>query len=121
MNKSCKWLTALSICSAGKFEPEKYTDHYREQLQKLIDSKLEGVTMQEAPIHFAETGKVVDLMDALRELCDKRKKARYLAGSMSDKGAQAEEKSAARSKSTKKDTGSASKTKSAPRSKRGIA
>ncbi len=77
--------------------------------------------MQEAPIHFAETGKVVDLMDALRASLTKQKDETPLTGSISDKGAPAEEKSAARSKSTKKDTGSASNTKSAAKGKRGIA
>ena len=46
------------------FTPEKYTDEYREELLKIIRAKVEG-----AEVHLPErtvSGKVVDLMDALR-------------------------------------------------------
>lgn len=47
------------------FKPEKFHDHYREALQELIDSKLEHREPKEI---FEEkpTGKVINLMDALR-------------------------------------------------------
>lgn len=49
---------------SGHFDPAKYTDTYRENLMTLIQTKITGgeVTAPEAK----ETGKVIDLMEALR-------------------------------------------------------
>lgn len=49
-----------------EFDPEKYHDEYREALQQIIDAKLQGVEIREAPTP-ARGGKVVDLMAALKE------------------------------------------------------
>lgn len=46
------------------FEPEKYTDNYREALLKLIEAKVEGREIEVAP--QAKEGTVVDLMAALQ-------------------------------------------------------
>jgi DNA end-binding protein Ku len=46
------------------FEPDKYHDHYREALKKLIEAKTEG---KEIAVPEAPKAKVVDLMDALRQ------------------------------------------------------
>lgn len=46
------------------FEPEKYTDEYREEMLKIIRQKIEGEEVQ-IPERMV-SGKVVDLMDALR-------------------------------------------------------
>jgi DNA end-binding protein Ku len=49
-----------------KFSPEEFHDHYREALQELINAKLE----KRPPEQITEeepTGKVVNLMDALRK------------------------------------------------------
>jgi DNA end-binding protein Ku len=49
----------------AKFEPEKYTDEYRETLKKIIDSKINGkdvVIKPEAP-----ESNVIDLMEALQK------------------------------------------------------
>ncbi len=61
---------------AGDFEPEQYSDNYREALQALIDAKIAGreVVQPEAPA--AETGAVVDLMAALRASVDAAKAGR---------------------------------------------
>jgi DNA end-binding protein Ku len=51
---------------SAKFEPEKFTDQYEAALRELIDAKLKHLpvpTEQKAPQH----GKVVNLMDALRQ------------------------------------------------------
>lgn len=48
---------------AAAFAPTEYTDDYREALQKVIEAKIEGETV-EAPAR--KTEKVVDLMEALR-------------------------------------------------------
>jgi DNA end-binding protein Ku len=51
---------------AAKFEPERFHDHYEENLRKLIDARLEGkqIAAVERPAKLAP---VVDLMDALRQ------------------------------------------------------
>ena len=54
------------------FEPQKYHDSYRENLQQMIDAKIEGRAVVETPeVHPAE---VIDIMEALkRSLAEKRK------------------------------------------------
>jgi DNA end-binding protein Ku len=49
---------------AGRFEPEKFEDHYETALIELINQKRSGkpITPKERPA----TGNVVDLMEALR-------------------------------------------------------
>lgn len=46
------------------FKPEDYTDNYREAVLKVIEAKLNGQEIVEAPA--APTGKVIDLMEALQ-------------------------------------------------------
>jgi len=46
------------------FEPEKYHDEYRQALRELIDAKIVGKEVVAPTV--AETGKVVDLMEALQ-------------------------------------------------------
>jgi DNA end-binding protein Ku len=48
------------------FKPEKFHDHYKEALQELIDSKLEGRKPRDV-IEEPPQGKVINLMDALRK------------------------------------------------------
>lgn len=50
---------------AEEFEPEKYTDNYREALNKLIESKLEGEELVEEEPRRAGRGDVLNLMEAL--------------------------------------------------------
>ncbi|HEV3201021.1 MAG TPA: Ku protein [Bryobacteraceae bacterium] len=56
------------------FEPQKYHDQYRDNLQKMIEAKIEGKKVVEAPTeHIAP---VIDIMEALkRSLAEKRKPA----------------------------------------------
>jgi DNA end-binding protein Ku len=56
------------------FEPRKYHDAYRENLMKMIESKVEGKKVVEIPApHVAP---VIDIMEALkRSLAEKRKPA----------------------------------------------
>lgn len=56
---------SLITSLTAPFEPEKYRDHYREQLQSLIARKVKGepVTPRQSPVAPAE---VVDIADALR-------------------------------------------------------
>jgi DNA end-binding protein Ku len=69
---------AESLISAlsGDFEPEAYTDSYREALQALIDAKVEGREVVAPPSEDGEETSVVDLMAALRASVDAAKKAR---------------------------------------------
>lgn len=57
-----------------EFNPDKYTDEYREELLKVIRAKVEGeqIEMPERVV----TGKVVDLMDALRASLELAQKER---------------------------------------------
>jgi DNA end-binding protein Ku len=51
---------------AEPFQPEEFTDTYREQLQELIASK--SVSQSEAaPVQSVTAPKVVDIMEALRK------------------------------------------------------
>ncbi|TLP98584.1 Ku protein [Nesterenkonia salmonea] len=63
------------------FEPERFTDEYQEQLQTLIDEKLESGEEIDTDATFGETeddddgdGNVVDLMEALKKSVDDRRK-----------------------------------------------
>ncbi len=47
-----------------EFQPEQFKDEYRSALQEIIDAKLQGVEIVEAP--QPAKGKVIDLMAALR-------------------------------------------------------
>jgi DNA end-binding protein Ku len=49
---------------SGHFDPGKYTDKYRESLMALIQTKISGGQIATAPER--ETGKIIDLMEALR-------------------------------------------------------
>jgi DNA end-binding protein Ku len=55
------------------FDPEKFTDEYREALMKLIDAKLEG---QELEVATPQPAKVTDLMTALKASVAQAKKKR---------------------------------------------
>jgi DNA end-binding protein Ku len=74
---------------AGDFNPEEYTDSYREAVETLVESKLEGTELastEEAP----QEAEVVDLVAALRASVEAAKKRR---GDAEDKaGDKAEEK-----------------------------
>ncbi|HEY9786281.1 MAG TPA: Ku protein [Candidatus Obscuribacterales bacterium] len=59
-----------------EFQPSDYTDNYREAVLKIIEAKLEGREIAEAPP--IQTGKVIDLMEALQASMEnvKAKKSR---------------------------------------------
>jgi len=57
------------------FEPQKYHDTYRENLQQMIDSKIEGRKVVATP--EPSIAPVIDIMEALkRSLAEKKKPAR---------------------------------------------
>ena len=58
----------------AEFEPEKYHDEYRANLQKMIEAKIEGRKVVEIPTE--RVAPVIDIMEALKKsLADKRKPA----------------------------------------------
>lgn len=60
----------------GEFDPEAYTDSYREALLEVVEAKLAGTEMPEQSDRSAPTGDVVDLMAALKASVDAAKKRR---------------------------------------------
>jgi DNA end-binding protein Ku len=62
------------------FEPEKYHDTYRDNLQKMIEAKIEGKKVVEAPAEHVAP--VIDIMEALkRSLAEKRKPVKMATAS----------------------------------------
>jgi DNA end-binding protein Ku len=49
---------------SGHFQPEKFEDHYEHALKDLIEKKAKGETIEVPKLE--PTGKVINLMDALR-------------------------------------------------------
>lgn len=72
---------------SAKFDPSKFTDEYETALRELVDAKLKHVPLPTEP-KPAATGKVVNLMDALRRSvspsAEKKSPSRATAGK--DKG-----------------------------------
>lgn len=63
---------------AEDFHPEKYHDTYRENVQKMIEDKIEGRKVVETPA--PPVAPVIDIMEALRRsLAEKRKPAQAAA------------------------------------------
>ena len=69
MNMALQLIESLN----AKWEPEKYTDDYRDNLMRVIQAKLKGkkprLTERETP----QDGKVVDLMERLRASLEAKK------------------------------------------------
>jgi len=57
---------------SDRFDAERYEDEYQAALKKVINAKLEGAPLPEAPTE--KGGKVVDLMEALRASVEATKK-----------------------------------------------
>ena len=49
------------------FQPEKYTDEYKENLQKIIAARLKGKSVELVEAEEPDTSGVIDLMDRLEE------------------------------------------------------
>ncbi|HEV8523173.1 MAG TPA: Ku protein [Terriglobales bacterium] len=72
-DKELELATTLVNSLAAPFEPEKYRDEYRANLQSLIEAKKQGKATVEAPapVHMAP---VVDILEALKmSLAEARK------------------------------------------------
>jgi DNA end-binding protein Ku len=81
---------------AADFEPQKYHDTYKENLEKMIQAKVEGHKVVETPTpHIAP---VIDIMDALRKSLEARKPVKRAEGATSE----AEEETAAAAAPTRR-------------------
>jgi DNA end-binding protein Ku len=58
---------------ASTFEPEKYHDTYRDNLQSMIDAKIKGKEVVTPPSR--EPAKIIDIMEALKQSLASRKPA----------------------------------------------
>jgi DNA end-binding protein Ku len=67
---------SLVSSMAGDFEPEQFTDNYRQALQEVIDAKIEGRQVIEPTEAQPTAGNVVDLMSALRASVEAAKRGR---------------------------------------------
>ncbi len=67
---------SLVASMAGDFDPDAYSDDYREALQQVIEAKIEGREVIETPQAEPAAGNVVDLMAALRASVEAAKRGR---------------------------------------------
>src|SRR5436305_12260177 len=74
---------------AGDFQPDQYTDNYREALQSLIEAKVAGREVVAPAETTADTGTVVDLMAALRASVEAARQGRGEQGAPAAKKAPA--------------------------------
>jgi len=107
-----KMASMLVDSFADDFRPEDYTDDYREELQQLIDAKLEGEEAFPTPEaeDEGEDAEVVDLLAALQRSVDRHKESgsssaksgsAKSSGSRSSSSKSADAKDGAKSTSTK--------------------
>jgi len=66
---------------SGEFDPDQFTDNYREALQTVIDAKVEGREIVETEEVQPTAGNVVDLMSALRASVEAAKQGRAASAS----------------------------------------
>lgn len=71
-----KMATMLVETLAGDFDPSEFEDDYREAVEALVKSKIEGGEVKSAPTPKQSTGEVVDLLAALQRSVDAAKSAR---------------------------------------------
>lgn len=79
---------------ADEFQPEKYHDTYRENLEKMISAKVEGQSVVETPTtHIAP---VIDIMEALRKSLEQKKPPKRAEAATADAEAEPAEAPAPR-------------------------
>lgn len=95
---------AVSLISSlsAEFRPEKYTDTYRQGLMEMIQAKIAGEAI-ETPAK-PETGKVVDLMEALKASIDLAREERDKKAEAVNKGKTVKEAKAVKEAKTAKTT-----------------
>ena len=68
---------------AGHFHPEKFADHYEQALKELIEKKAKGEKIEVPKLE--PTGKVINLMDALRRSVQAERKGGVAARPVAEK------------------------------------
>ena len=92
---------------ADSFQPEKYSDTYRENLMRIIDAKLKGKKIEVDEPEEPEATNVIDLMARLQESLaqgKKAKKGKKAAAADEETEAKAEEKAEAKPKKKRRKT-----------------
>jgi DNA end-binding protein Ku len=87
---------------SGDFQPEQYSDNYREALQALIEAKVEGREVVQPEQPAGDTGTVVDLMAALRASVEAAKQGRAGGSAADDSSSARTSSKTAKSTSAKK-------------------
>jgi DNA end-binding protein Ku len=88
----------------AEFEPQKYHDSYRDNLQKLIEAKIEGKKVVETPSEHVAP--VIDIMEALKKsLAEKRKPATVATEAAANQEEQAEAEEAPKKRVRKSKVG----------------
>jgi DNA end-binding protein Ku len=73
--------SSLIDSMTGDFNPDDFTDDYREALQKVIDAKVSGEEITEPEPEHVKPTAAIDLMAALKASVDRAKAARGERGS----------------------------------------
>jgi DNA end-binding protein Ku len=105
---------------SGEFDPDQFTDNYREALQAVIDAKVEGREIVETEEAQPTAGNVVDLMSALRASVEAAKQGRAATASPPAKQAAKKapaEKAAAKKAAPKKEPAKKAAAKKTPAKK----
>jgi len=68
--------------TSAKFDPAAYTDEHRGRIQAEIQKKVEGQEISVAEIEPESTGKVIDLMEALRASLERTESAKESAAKL---------------------------------------
>ncbi|RPI52518.1 MAG: Ku protein [Acidobacteria bacterium] len=71
---------------AAEWDPLKYTDEYRDNLMKLIKARIKGVKPKLPPAEAPPEGKVVDLMERLRQSLQASQGSKKPSGTRRKKG-----------------------------------
>ena len=97
---------ALSLVDsfAGNFEPEKFDDEYRDQLQQLIEAKIDGGEAFEPPAQDGEDAEVLDLLAALQRSVERRPRTTTGKPATKKKSAGGSTRKAATKKTARKKT-----------------
>ncbi|HEX7739180.1 MAG TPA: Ku protein [Marmoricola sp.] len=100
---------------AGDFDPDEFEDDYRQAVEALVEAKIDGGDVKQAPTTAKAGGEVVDLLAALQRSVEAARTAR---GENSPSEAAASEKDAATTPGKKKDRATTSR--SAKRARFGV-
>ncbi|PPF47298.1 Ku protein [Pseudoclavibacter sp. AY1F1] len=129
--KELKMSASLVDSFAADFAPERFTDDYQEQLQQLIDAKLQEGDALDTAATFGESdddgdagGEVIDLMEALRRSIDSGKRTSAKKTSAKESSAKktsakesSAQKSSTKSTSSKKTSSTKAKSRKTPAKK----